>query len=91
MFAKYFHEAIWLHSNTQTLAHSYNRNSNSRIPIGSNAPNSVQRECYSNSITKRYKPRVRLLCHHKNPPGEERETKSELEIRERENRTVLIK
>lgn len=88
MFAKYFHEAIWLHSNTRTLIQTH---SNSELYIGSNAPNSVQRECYSNSITKRYKPRVRLLCHHKNPPGEERETKSELEIRERENRTVLIK
>lgn len=88
MFAKYFHEAIWLHSNTRTLIFTH---SNSELYIGSNAPNSVQRECYSNSITKRYKPRVRLLCHHKNPPGEERETKSELEIRERENRTVLIK
>lgn len=88
MFAKYFHEAIWLHSNTRTLIQTH---SNSELYIGSNAPNSVQRECYSNSITKRYKPRVRLLGHHKNPPGEERETKSELEIRERENRTVLIK
>lgn len=77
-----------LYGYTQTLIFTH---SNSELYIGSNAPNSVQRECYSNSITKRYKPRVRLLCHHKNPPGEERETKSELEIRERENRTVLIK